>query len=542
MVPFSHASARTRVLHPIRAAALVVTVLLCVMIGSASSARALPVGCTASPGVNDRCPGQTFVFGSGQGGLIPINSAGMVGGLAHGGFGAGTLRSATGTAFQTVQIGPAVTRGWTQQYAPQGRVAYASGVVSRPSGSMVFVVGSSYAASALGLPADVRGEVVAYRGQDGRPVWTASVAAPRPDEEAGIASAAITPDGRTLIVGEQLTNPAGLSRFQIAALDTVAGRTLWKIVYGTGLTGGLLRTVAADARRVYLTGATCSGIGVTDSYCPSVDVTAAFDLRSGARIWATTHTPAGKGGLGWGGGLRLEPDGHRVFVSTNDCGSYDQTSGCTDATIDTIAYDPAGGRQLWLAAYHQPGGAEMSTLAVDPRSHAVYVSGGSCTQVVKSQCATSAITTLAYDSASGGARWAATLGNHLSTFGETLAVSPDGTRIFAVGITGTLTSGETVSTGGPAQDSSYFLGIGDLVTVAYDAAGKQQWSALFNSGTDRPGADPTGPPVPEWDFPSGAAVSADGRYLAIEATFVHDKAPGVGGVPYDLAVVGYPAT
>ncbi|MFI6790772.1 S8 family serine peptidase [Nonomuraea sp. NPDC050383] len=180
--------------------------------------------------------------------------------------------------------------------------------------------------------------------------------------------------------------------------------------------------------------------------------------------WAATFGAAG--GVDSAEQTVLDPGGKRLYVSGV---SYDPAPGVLKPRIATVAYDPATGAEVWNAGYTGPAGwDEVESLAVSPDGSKVFLAGLSTGKDTSSDAVA-----IAYDAATGKELWVARhngAGNG-SDFANALTVSPDGKTVY---LTGMSTMGEA--------------GKEDYVTVAYDADnGTPRWTSYFDGpggGTD----------------------------------------------------------
>jgi hypothetical protein len=181
--------------------------------------------------------------------------------------------------------------------------------------------------------------------------------------------------------------------------------------------------------------------------------TVAYDAATGAQTWATEF-PANDDEFGSGYALDTSPDGSTAYVG----GFTSCMKGCDASSFEgfvTVAYDIATGDKLWVARQASVGGAPQ-TVAVSPDGTRVYVS------------ATAGLDyryVLAYDAGTGAKLWSVQVPKAEGYYGGGLVVSPDGS---------TLVVADTTSI-----DDLYCDADG-IITTAYDADdGTPKWTSTY---------------------------------------------------------------
>ena len=177
--------------------------------------------------------------------------------------------------------------------------------------------------------------------------------------------------------------------------------------------------------------------------------TVAYTAAAGAQLWVKRYNFPG-GNTDDARSVAVSPDGKTVYVTGRSWGG---ASACDYATV---AYDAASGAQQWVKRYNGPGNDsdQASSVAVSPTSATVYVTGQSAGTSTGADYAT-----IAYNAASGAQQWVARYngtgnGTDIAT---SLAVSPTSGTVYV--------TGQSVATSG----------LYDYATIAYTAAGIQQW-------------------------------------------------------------------
>ena len=208
----------------------------------------------------------------------------------------------------------------------------------------------------------------------------------------------------------------------------------------------------------------------------------------------------GSNGDGQATAVAASPDGSKVFVTgLNGASSPHEFYG-------TVAYDSDTGARVWTASYRGPAGNNSpAAIAVSPDGSKVFVTGSSGTVGAN----TIDYATVAYEAATGARLWTA---HYYGPAGDSLpaaiAVSPDGSALFV--------TGESATTSG---------GIA-YATVAYDAAtGARLWAARY-----------TGSAATSVSSADSVAVSPDGSTVFVTGT-ASTTATSIGG----YATIAYAA-
>lgn len=172
--------------------------------------------------------------------------------------------------------------------------------------------------------------------------------------------------------------------------------------------------------------------------------------------------------------LGVSPNGTAVFVTGQSLGVQ------TGIDYATVAY-ARNGRPLWASRYNAPaGGSDYAyALVVSPDGSRVFVTGGSGTDQDQD------FATVAYDAVTGIQLWASRYAGPSGTdVAQSMAVSRDGSTIFVAG-----------RSEGASGDNDY-------ATVAYDAgSGAELWVSRFDDGSN--------------DYANALAVSPDGSQVFV---------------------------
>jgi outer membrane protein assembly factor BamB len=217
-----------------------------------------------------------------------------------------------------------------------------------------------------------------------------------------------------------------------------------------------------------------------------------------AQLWAERYNGAGNRADS-AVAVIVSPTGGQVFVTGTSAGS---TSGRDYATL---AYDASGGR-VWTMRYDGPGsGPEYAgSVAMSPDGTKVFVTGASSGSTSDLDYAT-----VGYDASTGAELWASRYNGPSNDYeyAHAVAVSPDGSTVFVTGY----------SLGSTSYD--------DYATVAYDAVtGTELWASRYDG------------PSGVFDVANGLAVSPDGTKV-----FVTGQSDGAGG-DLDYATIAYDAS
>jgi WD40 repeat protein len=311
---------------------------------------------------------------------------------------------------------------WAAAYHTSQLFGFANDVAVSPDGTRVYVTGDS-----AGDGSNTDYATVAYDATSGTQIWVRRYNGPGNFAD-GADAVAVSPDGDTVYVtGESYAS--GTDRdYATIAYDAATGAKTWLRRYnGPGNSDDEPSSVlvSPDGARVSVTGGSV-GLGGTSNYDYA---TVTYDAASGQQLWARRY--AGPGGSGdYAAGLAQSPDGATIYVTGLSPGVG------TDTDFATLAYDAATGAKLWLRRYNGPGNFsdEARAIAVSPDGTQVYVTGGSVGATSDFDYAT-----LAYDAATGAGLWKRRYDGPagLRDDADSLAVSPDGSRLFVTGSSAT---------------------------------------------------------------------------------------------------------
>jgi hypothetical protein len=396
---------------------------------------------------------------------------------------------------------------WTVGYL-QGAPAYATGVVTSPTGQSVFVTGDSSAGQGG------RMATVAYDATSGEQQWAATYPAVDDGTFARPHEVATTPDGSVLLVSGFVSCGRGcdgtkFEGFATIAYDAATGAELWASRFAA--TGGLVNGLAVSPDG--------STVVINESDGLEGTATVAYDATNGDELWQVTGS---KAIAYYGGGLAISPDGSTVYVTDTaptdegPCYSsggyltraYDVTDGSlrwsttapvadafhcgtpTDLALSadgtslvvtgyastagpqglygsgTVAFDTATGAPLWTVADNSilvvPGDTYIS-LGLSPDGSQVFVSGDDCADHPDCDFAT-----MSLDTATGERQWLSGYDGGGRGYEQDLAVSPDGSSVF-------ITGQESL----PCYSDCVFSGV-NAPLVAYDAqSGDERWATVY---------------------------------------------------------------
>lgn len=331
-------------------------------------------------------------------------------------------------------------------------------------------------------------------GMPGDSLWVATYNGPD-DTGDQATSLTVSPDGTRVYVTGAVNGLYGTSRdYGTLAYDTSTGAPVWTRLYnGPGDSTDYPTSVAVDpdGQTVFVAGYSNGGETASDF------ATIAYEAETGAQLWLSRYDGPG-GGADTERSMALSPDGARLYVT-----------GETWATLGhgfdyaTIAYDAGTGEMLWVRRYNGPSSRRdaATSVAVSPDGGAVFVTGYSWGSTSYDYA------TLAYDAVTGQRLWLRRYNGYVDgpDVPTTVAVSPEGSRVFVTG------------TGGPGQD--------DYVTIAHDAAtGRKLWIQQYD-GTGK-----------GFDYGQALAVSPDGAKVLVTG-----YSWGDGRTNYDCATVAYDA-
>ena len=207
----------------------------------------------------------------------------------------------------------------------------------------------------------------------------------------------------------------------IAVYKAATGATIWTHSITFGPTSV---AVSPDGSKIFVAGAS----GPSTS---TFGTTAAYNAATGAKLWSQTSTNPG----GYNA-IAVSPDGSRVFV-TGTWQRMFKHRVSRSILYGTVAYDAATGTPAWANQYRGPLPSTAIALnnarsvAVNPAGSEVFITGYAT--VTLPTGTGNVMATVAYDAATGAKLWTASYVP--DGIGDTVVVSPDGSKVFAAGST-----------------------------------------------------------------------------------------------------------
>jgi hypothetical protein len=296
-----------------------------------------------------------------------------------------------------------------------------------------------------------------------------------------------SPDGSRVFVTGRSTGHSSGDDYATVAYDSSTGAKVWgKRWSGIGSDAAYSIAVGPDGSRVFVTGGSTGNTG--DDYA-----TVAYDASSGAELWVRRYNGPGDG---FDDANSVAASGSEVFVTGGSAGPS------TGSDYATVAYDASTGARLWVKRYDGRGSGTdyASSVAVSPDGSTAFVTGESAGVSTGLDYAT-----VAYDAFTGTRRWVKRYKGPGDGFDYalSLAVTPDGSRVFVTG-----------------ESAGVSTGL-DYATVAYDAStGARLWMRRYNGPGDG------------GDFASSVAVSPDGSKVFLTGG-------STGTISYNYATVAY---
>lgn len=346
-----------------------------------------------------------------------------------------------------------------------------------------------------------------YAPDDGRQLWSTTYA---DRAYVNVTAATLSPDGATVYItgGAYDGFPVGATDSQVmtVALRTSDGAQLWSAHWDArpdGTDNGKAVVVSPDGSEVYVAGVTTSPLGDLDY------VTVAYSTLDGSELWSAVYAGPKERGTDAVFGLAVNPVHDLLYVTGWSAGLVE-----FDADYATVAYalgsasegpgkgrgkakgkphgddSPSAGSVAWVARYDGLGldkSERANAVAVSPDGATAYVTGDSYSGPGGSDYG---FATVAYDAVTGAQRWDARY---------------DGAGGFHSASQVVATTDRVVVTG-QARSADAAEG-NDVVTVGYDTAGRQLWTASVA-------------PLRSEDYPRDVALSPDGTTLHVVSTSI----------------------
>ena len=399
---------------------------------------------------------------------------------------------------------------WTARYndpveAYDGPIRGNRAMATSPDGSVLYVGGHSLVDEGSN---DLDVVLLAYDTSTGAPRFAARYEG-EPQRPRALAYAMdVDPTGEDVYLLVTVTElPNGAPTSLLLSFDARTGDLRWTapLIAPWGTRGSFASIeVAQDGSRVYATGT--AGFKDADGKSFLFGVTTAIEARDpehlGEQVWTTSFdAPHGS----FARHVAVDGDGGRVFVG----GSVLRPNGRRDG-FTTLAYEAKEGAELWRA--HAPGAfpddqgiPAMAGLAVSPDGTRVFATGADQLED-QGPASFNVIRVLAYDGGTGEELWDAKVGGQFPTGGD----GPRSGLFIEVGSPiAVRPDGSAVYVAGTLADfGTIAAGQGEryaLVTAALDpGTGAELWRNEFDEGRPR---------RTFWPYLPAVAVSEDDVFV-----------------------------
>jgi PQQ-like domain len=312
-----------------------------------------------------------------------------------------------------------------------------------PGGSTVFVTGYS-----RGTTSGYDYATVAYRASTGKMLWAKRYNGPA--SRADTATSLAVSSAAVFVTGSS-TGTDHVTDYATVAYRATTGTQLWARRYhgpGVGSDSAQSVTVNSSGTRVFVTGGSNGTTTHTDY------ATLAYRASTGARLWVTRYnSPGARYGYDEASAMAINRAGTVLYVTGDSHAAH------SGGSYTTVAYRTSTGARLWANRYNGADGP--AAIAVNPSGTSVFVTG------TRNFAASSFyFVTVAYNATTGIRTWVDRYAPEGGGIANSLAVSPDGSKVFVTGFTTGLEHGK-------------------YATIAYRAtAGARLWTADYIGPAD----------------------------------------------------------
>lgn len=231
-------------------------------------------------------------------------------------------------------------RLWVSRYVPRvgiGGYDTAWDSVISSDGSQLSITGAS---GGVGSYGDIA--TVSYDTTTGRQLWAQRYTGPSFSDDQAFSIGIAPDDSRVFVGGYGYDDTSGgFSDFATIAYSSATGDQEWLKFYDGGSNRGdqgIELEVGPGGRRIYVTGGA--------QFAPNGGVaTVAYMAKSGKQAWASTFDPDPLGNSETGNGIKVSPNGHRLYIAAS-APTYDDIGQIIGYDLYTVAYATSSGTQI----------------------------------------------------------------------------------------------------------------------------------------------------------------------------------------------------